>query len=183
VKLSRAAIGVAGRIGAGKTALARRLAKEAGLQYVRYSQVLEEWLAGDASPRKELQSIGWQVMSSERQLELNARLISRIDKRRGVVVDGLRHPTDFACLSSALGPEFRLIFLDCPAKTRWQRLAQSGRFRNFEEFLAADAHPVEQNIEFLRAFACGTIPCQEPIDKTVALAINSLGQANGAIRS
>ena len=40
----RIVVGVTGRIGSGKTAVARHLAELLGAQYLRYSQILAEWL-------------------------------------------------------------------------------------------------------------------------------------------
>jgi dephospho-CoA kinase len=146
-------VGVTGRIGAGKTSVARYLSEAQRFFYVRYSQVLSEWKARDGDSKKVLQAIGWEVMGGGMQLELNQRLIASIPPQSNCAVDGLRHPIDFESLTKSFYPHFFLLFVDCPQETRWQRLRV--RYPQFEDFRRVDSHPVEQNIETLRnnAFA------------------------------
>jgi dephospho-CoA kinase len=153
----RLVIGIAGRIGAGKTSAARYLSSAYGLQYLRYSEVLAGWLAANSENKIELQTVGWEVMEKGLQAELNRRLIEQIMPGTSAVVDGLRHPLDYTSLHSRFGPSFHLIFLDVPFETRWEHVKGAGRHGTFEEFVAADAHSVEQQIELLRPHATVTI--------------------------
>jgi len=150
-------VGFAGRIGAGKTSAAQYLSNKHGFQYTRYSQVLEEWLASEALGRKTLQEFGWEVMAGGRQVELNARLIARLDRSKSAAIDGLRHPIDFHCLSYVFGASFGLVFLDAVAGTRFKR---KPRFSTYDEFQAADSQPVEANIGSLRPLATATLPTE-----------------------
>jgi dephospho-CoA kinase len=149
----RLVVGVTGRIGAGKTSVARYLSEAHGFFYVRYSQVLSEWKAHNAESKKLLQAIGWEVMGGGMQLELNQRLIAQIPPDSNCAVDGLRHPIDFDSLAKSFSTNFYLIYVDCTQETRWQRLR--ARYPRLEDFQKTDFHPVEQNIETLRnnAFA------------------------------
>src|ERR1041385_3256966 len=88
-------VGFAGRIGSGKTAAATHLSYKYGFQYSRYSQVLQQWQTDTNDARTRLQQLGWDVMARGSQFELNARLISGLDRSRNAAVDGLRHPIDF----------------------------------------------------------------------------------------
>src|SRR6266849_8986739 len=90
----RLVIGVTGRIGAGKTSVAKYLNSRHGFQYLRYSQVLSEWMASDPESKAHLQEVGWKVMAGGMQAELNRRLIEEIKPGSDVAVDGLRHPLD-----------------------------------------------------------------------------------------
>jgi hypothetical protein len=133
-------IGVAGRIGSGKTEVAHLLETSFGFQYLRYSLLLAEWFAEDATAKAKLQQLGWDVMSGDGQHELNRRLISKIDRNRECAVDGLRHPLDFQSLSAEFGTRFALLFVDTPIriynktaelKRQWLRLRRNReRFNN-----------------------------------------------------
>jgi dephospho-CoA kinase len=160
---SRLVIGVAGRIGSGKTEVARYLEQECGFQYLRYSLVLAEWCKTHPDAKAQLQQVGWNVMSGEGQRELNRRLIGQIQHGRDCVVDGLRHPIDFESLKNGFASRFFLIYIDTPAEIRFQRLRE--RYKSYADFVAADSHPVESNIELIVSLASavlpGTLPMQE----------------------
>jgi dephospho-CoA kinase len=153
----RLVVGIAGRIGAGKTSAAKYISSTYSFQYLRYSEVLGAWLAAESDSKAELQTIGWEVMEKGLQSELNRRLIQQIGPDTSAVIDGLRHPLDYTSLNSAFLPAFRLIFLDAPLKTRWDHVKGRDRHSTFEEFSAADSHSVEQQIELLRPHASITI--------------------------
>jgi dephospho-CoA kinase len=152
---SRIVVGVAGRIGSGKSVVAHCLEREFGFQYLRYSMVIAEWFRADPADKAHLQELGGDVMAGEGQLELNRRLIDGIDRSRDVIVDGLRHPIDYKSLVANFGARFSLIFVDAPMQIRFER--SQNRFGAFEQFLAADARPVESNIDSLRPLAGATI--------------------------
>lgn len=144
----RLVIGVTGRIGAGKTSVGKYLESRYGFYYVRYSQVLSDWLARDPESKAHLQVVGWEVMAGGMQAELNTRLIAQIPAQRDCAVDGLRHSMDYESLSRAFLSDFRLLYVESPQETRWQRLRK--RYRLFDDFQRADSHPVEQQIDSLR---------------------------------
>ena len=147
---NRLILGIAGRIGSGKTSIGEYLAATHDFQYLRYSQILSDWLAKDPARKSHLQEIGWQVMAGGMQVELSQRLIGNIAPAGNVAVDGLRHPLDFQSLSSRFSSSFRLLFVASPLEIRSQRLQQLGKYRDNTSFEMADAHPVEQQIETLR---------------------------------
>jgi dephospho-CoA kinase len=157
-------IGVAGRIGSGKTEVARLLERECGFQYLRYGFVLAEWRNVDPNAKTRLQQIGWEVMSGgEGQRELNKRLIALINPLGDTVVDGLRHQIDFDSLKNAFASRFFLIYVDTPPEIRFARLQK--RFATYEDFVIADSHPVESNIDLLiscaNAVEPGILPHEE----------------------
>jgi dephospho-CoA kinase len=151
----RLVVGVTGRIGAGKTSVAKHLSEAHRFFYVRYSQVLSEWKAKDPDRKKHLQAVGWEVMGGGMQADLNARLIAQIPPKSDCAVDGLRHPIDFDSLTKTFAPRFYLLYIDCPQEIRWERL--KARFPDLEEFRRADSHRVEEQIETLRSNAFGLI--------------------------
>ncbi len=157
----RLVIGVAGRIGSGKTVVARYLADRHGFEYLRYSIVLADWYKEDPEAKMRLQTVGWEVMSGEGQLELNRRLISRIDPAYDCAVDGLRHPIDFESLKNAFANSFFLVYIDTLHEIRFERLRN--RYATYEEFLAADSHPVESHIQELVPLASATLNGAAPM--------------------
>ncbi|HEV3317024.1 MAG TPA: AAA family ATPase [Candidatus Angelobacter sp.] len=160
---NRLVIGIAGLLGAGKTTAAQYLVSDHGFRYIRYSEVLARWFNEDPDHKAELQAVGWEVMSGSLQVELNRRLIEQITPEANWVVDGLRHPLDYESLKNIFASGFNLIYIKSPQPERWFRLQTSLRFRAFEDFRRADAHPVEQQIETLEQHAdiciqnCGTV--------------------------
>lgn len=147
----RILLGVAGHIGAGKTTLAQFLSSECGFQYLRYSLVLAEWQKLGPASKSDLQELGWRVMSGNSQIELNRILIQQIDRRRDCVVDGLRHIIDYESLKREFAQNFALIFLNAPTEIRFERIGD--RFVSYDDFLNADSHQVESNINGLLPFA------------------------------
>ncbi len=149
----RLIIGIAGRIGAGKTSAAKYLNTKHGFQYLRYSQVLAEWMAANPESKAQLQSVGWEVMAGGMQTELNRRLIAQVLPGLDAAIDGLRHLIDQESLSKAFSSSFHLLYIDSAAEQRWNHLNGKGRYTSRDIFDAADSHPVEQQIESLRAKA------------------------------
>src|SRR5258708_685308 len=131
---NRLVIGIAGRIGAGKTSAARYLNTKHGFQYLRYSQVLAEWMAANPESKAQLQSVGWEVMAGGRQAELNRGLIAKITPERDAAVDGLRHTIDRKSLINAFSSPFRLLYKDSGAEQRWNHLNGKGRYTSRDIF-------------------------------------------------
>lgn len=155
-------IGFAGRIGAGKTSAAQYVRSKYGFQYTRYSAILQDWFPADGSNNGRLQKLGWDIMAGGHQVELNSRLLAKIDHSRSAVIDGLRHQVDFDSLSSTFGSSFRLVFLQARQETRFRRLRS--RFSDYISFQEADSHPVEAHIDSLKAFAGMIISNDESLE-------------------
>jgi dephospho-CoA kinase len=142
-------IGIAGRIGAGKTSVGKYLNSICGFFYIRYSQVLADWRSEYPEGKANLQVVGWEVMAGGMQRELNSRLIARIPPKADSAVDGLRHPMDYDCLREEFGPlGFYLFYIESAFETRWQRLR--GRITDLNEFRRRESHAVEQHIPALK---------------------------------
>ncbi len=173
-RYSRLVVGITGRIGAGKTSVGRYLESRLGFYYIRYSQVLSDWQAKDPESKVHLQSVGWEVMAGGMQQELNHRLITRIESQDRCAVDGLRHPLDYESLSKAFTSRFYLLSIESPLETRRQRLRD--RYSEFEQFSAADAHPVEQHIDSLRDKAFAIVSNVGSLEELYAKVDAVLGQ-------
>lgn len=159
----RLVIGITGRIGSGKTTVGRYLESRYGFQYLRYSAVLADWLANDPESKAHLQKVGWEVMAGGMQAELNRRLIVQIRGDGDVTVDGLRHPLDYDTLRNSFLLSFRLLFIDSPPRLRFERLNTKGKYADFASFNLADSHPVERQIDSLRAHAALVIYNDGPL--------------------
>jgi dephospho-CoA kinase len=167
-RVERLVVGITGRIGSGKTTVGRYLESRYGFQYLRYSEVLAEWRAKDPESKAHLQKVGWEVMAGGMQAELNRRLIARITPDADVAVDGLRHPLDYESLKNSFSDSFRLLYIDSPARQRFERLNQKGKYADFDSFDAADSHPVEQQIDSLRANAALVIRNEDSLQELYA---------------
>jgi dephospho-CoA kinase len=161
-------VGITGRIGSGKTTVGKYLESRYGFQYLRYSAELAEWLAKNSESKVHLQKIGWEVMSSGKQAELNRRLIAQINPDADVAVDGLRHPLDYEALNTNFYPSFYLVYIDSPTQLRFDRLKEKGKYADLGLFQTADSHPVEQKIESLQANAALVIRNQSSIQDLYA---------------
>ena len=58
-------------------------------------QILQEWLSPCPADRDRLRVFGWEVMAGGRQVELNARLIGKLDHSRGAAIDWTAAPRRF----------------------------------------------------------------------------------------
>lgn len=161
-------IGVTGHIGAGKTSAAKHLSSAHGFQYLRYSQVLAEWMVHNPEQRAHLQEVGWEVMAGGLQKELNVRLIAQVKPDSNVVVDGLRHPIDYESLHQKFGTRFHLVYIEAPEELRWKRLERRSRFSSRAEFEAADLHPVEQQIDTLKPKAFAIVENKGSLERLYA---------------
>lgn len=141
-------IGISGPTGAGKTTAAVHLASTYGLSYLRYSEILADFLGKMAPDKQTLRKMGWDVMSEGLQLSLNQRLLTKMKKGINYVVDGLRHPLDLETLSNH--PPFYLLYIDASPHMRWQRLSYRDGSRTWEEFQAGDSHPIEGYLPILK---------------------------------
>lgn len=147
-------VGLTGHTGSGKTSATDYLVRQYGFDSVRYSRVLQDWLGVQSDSKTRLQQVGWQIMTSGRQSELNAQLISQLKPGRSTVIDGLRHAVDFECLSWTLGSAFALIFIETEKTLRLQRTL--ARFGSKDRFHESEQEPVESFIEDL-------LPCSSAV--------------------
>ncbi len=175
----RLVIGITGRIGSGKTTVGKYLESTYGFQYLRYSEVLADWLAKDPEGKAQLQKVGWDVMAGGAQAELNRRLVEQIMPDSDVAVDGLRHALDYETLTACFSTSFTLLYLHTDAKERFERLRRLKKYTDLDSFEAADNHPVEQHIESLRTSATMLIQNDRPLRnlyETVDEFVLSLGK-------
>ncbi len=151
-------LGLSGPIAAGKTTAARFLGRS-DFRYCRFSEVLEEELkaTGQEINRRTLQSAGERAVTSRfGQRRLQNKLAKRVEGAERIVVDGLRHPEDWAFVRERWGFAALHVHVDAPTNLRGKRYAaRSGG--SIDAFRRASAHVVEQNVPVLAQLADFTI--------------------------
>ena len=151
-------LGLSGPVAAGKTTAARLL-ECIGFCYCRFSAVLEEELRskGQEISRMTLQAAGEKVFNSRfGQRRLQNKLAKGVDGAGRIVVDGLRHPEDWAFVRERWGFAAVHVHLDAPEELRGRRYADRSE-GSIGAFRRASAHPVEQNVSKLKQLADYTI--------------------------
>lgn len=152
------ALGLSGPMAAGKTTAARLLAR-LGFRYCRFSEVLEEEFKamGQTINRRTLQSAGEKAFNSRfGQRRLQNKLAKRVEGAERIVVDGLRHPEDWAFVRERWGFSAVHVHMGADADVRGSRYAdRSGA--SISAFRQASAHVAEQNVPVLEHLADYTI--------------------------
>lgn len=149
---NRKIVGLSGPINAGKTTAGNFL-KTKGFHYGRFSLVLESLLRdrGLEPSRQNLQKIGDEINKDPGQRWLCHKLVQMLPNHGDIVIDGLRHPEDYAFLVETFGPGFLHIFVDAPDDVRLERYVANGYKK--EDFFKATSHPVEGNVKRLHSLA------------------------------
>ena len=143
-------IGLCGLISAGKTETARYIEKQ-GYYYVRYSQIIAEYLAENkiGINRENLQRHGEMIFRDYGQYWLNKRLLKKIENKKHIVVDGIRHLEDITFLKELSFNNFKLVYIDTEFDSRKSRFLDS----NEGNYDIISAHGSESEIEDLKCFA------------------------------
>jgi dephospho-CoA kinase len=158
-------IGIAGRIGSGKTTIARYLVEKYNFKRLSYSAMLTDLFLAtkgrSAVPtRRDLQNLGNQLTDAIGHAGLTALLL-RAATVENIVIDGIRHPDSYQFLAQRYDTKFRLIFRDVPLSTRHILLnarTQSLREVSLVNFVEFDNHQAEINIEALKLYADLQLP-------------------------
>jgi hypothetical protein len=158
-------IGIAGRIGSGKTTIARYLVKKYNFQRSSYSAMLTDLFLATKDPntvpsRRDLQDIGCQLTDAIGHAGLTALLL-REATAENIVIDGIRHPDSYHFLEQRYNTKFRLIFRDVPFRTRHVLLnarTQPPEVLSLVHFGELDNHPGEINVEKLKPYADLQLP-------------------------
>ena len=147
-------LGLSGPIAAGKTT-AGRVLESLKFRYCRFSEILAEEVkaTGQQVDRTTLQAAGEEAINSRfGQRRLQNKLAKRVEGAKRIVVDGLRHPEDWAFVRERWGFAAVHVHVDAPADVRGSRYAdQPGE--SIGAFHQASAHTVETNVPKLRGMA------------------------------
>jgi len=146
-------IGISGRIAAGKTTAANRIAA-LGFAYTRVSLVIDEEIRARGLPldRATRQQLGLELHRGRGQAWLCERAVALTGDAPQIVVDGLRWPQDHAYFVERYGHRFVHLHLIAPLEVRTARSGIPAPV-----FAAADTQPVESGIDALAALATKVI--------------------------
>jgi uncharacterized protein YprB with RNaseH-like and TPR domain/predicted nuclease with RNAse H fold/dephospho-CoA kinase len=142
--------GISGQIAAGKTTAANFLKKQ-GFKYTRYSLVLKDLLEKDNKEvtRENLQELGSEM--SKNQTEFAKKVYEEVSQYDNIVIDGLRHPEDFAFFFEQYGFDFKLIHITADEKVKEERYIKEGH--TIQEYQRAIKNEVESDVPKLKKLA------------------------------
>jgi len=147
-------LGLIGRIGSGKTAVADYLVKTHDAKYLRFSDVLKDILARvhKENTRENLQNLGAALRGIFGDGILAEVLRQDIldSEKRVVVVDGIRYADEVDMVKSLGG---KVIYVKAPDKMRYERTvrrATRGEAKlTFEQFKKSEVKGTERFIDVL----------------------------------
>jgi dephospho-CoA kinase len=147
-------VAVAGRIGAGKSAIAEATARALGCRRSSFGQAVRAYAEQrDLSlDRTALQNLGEEMIADEGWTAFVARVLSR--GAGSVVVDGVRHFAAVDALRSASAGRdgFLLVFVDASFERRAERVMARDDVTS-SELEAADRHRNEADVDAIRGIA------------------------------
>jgi dephospho-CoA kinase len=142
------ALGLAGRIGSGKTSLASELARRLECpraSFGDYVRSVAEDRGLDAGDREVLQTVGDELIAQSWESFCRGVLDDAAYAGGSVVVDGVRHHDAAATLRPLVAPvRLLVVAVASPDDERLLRLA--GRGLTDDEITRADAHPNEGEV-------------------------------------
>ena len=150
----RVAVGVAGRIGSGKTTLAEQLAQRLDCVHASFGNYVRAVAIdrGISDDRDNLQTLGDELLGGGWDNFCSSVLNHAGYVGGAVVVDGIRHLAAVSALQRLVDPvPWQLIGVDAPDDTRVARLR--GRGVSLEEARRADAHSNESEVDRVLALA------------------------------
>ncbi len=141
-------LGLTGRNGAGKGAVAQVLRERYGFKYMSLSDTIRAHLKeqGIAESREALISAGNEMRRSGGPGTLGERAIAYMQREAGPcvhwVVDSIRSPAEVAALRAH--PSFRLIDIRAGERQRFERLIARGRMGDAQTFAEFREHEMRE---------------------------------------
>ena len=164
------AVGVAGRIGSGKTTLASELARRLGCpgaSFGEYVRSIAQTRGLDSTDRSVLQDLGDELISDGWTPFAQAVLDHAGYTSGPVVIDGVRHPSAIDTLRPLLSPtNLVLIAVDVSDEERQSRLQNRGL--ESIDIGTADAHANESEVDSVIQAADFVVPVHMTVDEASA---------------
>ncbi len=169
----------AGKIGSGKTTLAKAVADILGCPLVsfgNYVRTLAQSSGLDANSRKVLQDMG-EALIREDCRRFCEGVLAQAEWTPGnhLVIDGVRHRTILTTIKALVAPdEVRLIFVDLDEEVRTTRLANAGFVS--EQIARFDSHSTEHDVNaVLRDIADLVLDASRPIQELTDVVRSAAG--------
>lgn len=179
-------LGISGRIGAGKTTIARQLEAK-GFAYTRFSLVIDEEIRrrGLEPDRRTRQAVGMALHEEKGQRWLCERVLESVPSDTPIAIDGLRWPEDVAFFKEKFGSDFVHLHVRASPEHRRTRFdTQDAAGISFDH---ADSQPVEAMIDELAPIADITMINELSLDDLYAqvdeLSERITGNRSGLCRS
>lgn len=151
-------IGITGFLCAGKDSVASILMKKS-FYHISLSDMIREECRKRmiAITRENLQNVGNELRAKYGADVLARLALKKIQPDKNYVITSIRTEAEAKALNEAFGNEFVLVFVDAPAKIRFQRAVRRNREndpKTFEEFLASEAKEMDGNETEQQLLAC-----------------------------
>lgn len=152
-------VGLAGRMGSGKTVVSDYLCRKYGAKQMRFSQILVDVLKRLHLPptRENLQKLGHVLRVSVGEtvvVDAFREDLKAIDSDV-VVIDGVRYHNEVDLVKSF--PRNILVYLDASPRLRYERCVSRGekgeKNISFEDFVAAEQRETERYLDEIKAAA------------------------------
>lgn len=177
-------LGIAGKIGSGKSTLSEELAKGLGWSRASFGDFLRNVAKsrGLEDSREVLQELGDSFIERSPNEFCRAVLAHyKWNSGEPLIIDGIRHAEIVEELRQLVAPlELRLIYLDVDDKTRFQRLKQLDETMEQINLERVESHRTEEQVrDRLPALADLRLPGDQSISELVSKVINWVHQGDG----
>jgi dephospho-CoA kinase len=160
------AVGVAGRIGSGKTTLASELASRIGCPRASFGEFVRSAAQArglDSTDRTILQDLGDELIAGGWTSFVEAVLVQAGYSSGPVVIDGIRHRSAIETLRPLLEPTpLVVVAVDISDEERRERLRERGL--ESDDVDSADAHVNESEVDAVIGAADLVVPAHLSVD-------------------
>lgn len=177
-------LGIAGKIGSGKSTLSEELARGLGWPRASFGDFLRNVAKsrGLEESREVLQELGESFIERGANEFCRAVLAHyKWNSGEPLIIDGIRHTEVVEELRRLVAPlELRIIYLDVDDKTRFERLKQLDENMEQDKLELVESHRTEEQVkDRLPALADLRLPGDQSISELVSKVINWVHQGDG----
>lgn len=173
----RRAVAISGRIGSGKSSLARELAQGQSWDVVSFGRYVKAMAEerGVGNDRQSLQTFGQSLINAAGADLFLQQVVAYCRPTSAVhIFDGVRHPAMIDALRRRYGT-VAVVCLEANQHLRYDRYsARSNHPVGLQEFLVWDEHPVERGTTDICAHADLRLDAASPIDELARETLDDL---------